>query len=100
MEEQVTAITDQDAVGFDEMRNWLRGRLNPDARDAYDTVGGKLAVVDAVLRHSEFDRSNVWLLQTLGLAFGDAVSQQLGMKWAIVTDAQGRTLRSFCRARA
>lgn len=70
MEEQVTAITDQDAAAFDEMRNWLRGRVDPDARDAYETVGGKLAVVDAVLRHSEFDRSNVWLLQTWDLLSG------------------------------
>jgi hypothetical protein len=91
MEQQVTAITDQDAAVFEEMRNWLRGWVNPDARDAFDTVAGKLAVVDAVFRHSEFDRSNAWLLQTLGLVFGDALSQQLGMKWVILTDAQGRT---------
>jgi hypothetical protein len=91
MKEQVTPITGQDAAVLDEMRNWLRGLFKPDAHDSYDTVGGKLAVINTVLRDSKFDRSNVWLLQALGLGFGDALSQRLGMTWAIVTDAQGRT---------
>ncbi len=89
MKEQVTPITDQDAAVFNEMRTGLRS-LIVQGGDAYDTIEGKLAVIDATLRDSKFDPSNVWLLQALGLTFGDALAQQLGMTWAIVTDANGR----------
>ena len=89
MEEHVTPITDQDAAIFNEMRTGLRGLITRDG-DAYDTIGGKLAVIDATVRDSKFDPSNVWLLQALGLTLGDALAQQLGMTWAIVTDANGR----------
>jgi hypothetical protein len=91
MEGEVTPLTEQDAAGLDEMRNWLRGLFGPDAQRSLDTVVGKLAVIDVVLRDRKLDRSNVTLLQALGLCFGDALAQQLGMKWAIVTDDLGRT---------
>ncbi len=89
MKEQVTPLTDQDVALFNEMRAGLRSLITQGV-DAYDTVGGKLAIIDATLRDSKFDRTNIWLLQALGLTFGDALAEQLGMTWAIVTDAQGR----------
>jgi Domain of unknown function (DUF3806) len=90
MDEQITPMTDQDAAGFDEMRNFLVGLFTPETQVDYDTLDEKLAIVDAILGDSRFDPSNVGLLQALGVCFGDAISQQLGMEWVIVTNAQGR----------
>ena len=89
MNEQVTPLTDQDVLIFNEMRAGLRNLITQGS-EVYDTVDGKLAVINATLRDGKFDPSNAWLVQALGLTFGDALAERLGMTWAIVTDAQGR----------
>src|ERR1700731_3591789 len=72
------------------MRNWLRVHFKTGMEGEYDTIQGKLSVVDAILRNGWFDKNDIWQLQALGLGFGDAIAQQLGMSWVIVTDSIGR----------
>jgi len=87
--EQIGELSDQDKHVFEQMRSWLRGHFKKAEEGKYDTIEGKLCVVDAILRNGWLDKNNAWQLQALGLGFGDAISQQLGMSWTIITDSDG-----------
>lgn len=88
-QEVVSELTDQDVADFETMRDWLRGHFKEGAANQYDTLAGKLSVIDAIVRNGWFDRNNLNELQALGLGLGDAIAQQIGLQWAIVTDRHG-----------
>lgn len=49
-----------------------------------------MRVVSAILESEWIDPEETAKLQCLGVAFGDAVAQQLMMEWVIVEDEYGR----------
>jgi hypothetical protein len=71
-------------------REWVLGHYEPHARAGYDTVRGKLALIDAILTNGWVNADETLKLQCLGIAFGDALSQHLGLSWVAVEDEYGR----------
>ena len=90
MPEEVTQLSDNDRAYLDELRKWLRGHFPEGESAKYDEIGGKLAVVQAILDNRWFDPNQAWQLQALGVGMGDALAQQLGMGWVIIDDEHGR----------
>lgn len=91
MQEKITPLLDQDRAHLDELREWLRGHFPENERAKYEDIGGKLAVVQAILQNRWFDPNQAWHLHALGVGFGDALAQRLGVAWMIVEDEYGRT---------
>ncbi|MBN3789235.1 DUF3806 domain-containing protein [Burkholderia sp. Ac-20353] len=86
--ETITPLTDADLAVFDRMRRWLLAPLDDGHEFLYDSIRGKLLIVQAVLQAKRFGPHNVLELQALGVAFGDALAQQLDLTWMISDSIQ------------
>jgi hypothetical protein len=53
-------------------------------------VEGKLPLIDAILRNGWVGAADTLKPQCLGIAFGDALAQHLGLQWVTVEDEHGR----------
>jgi Domain of unknown function (DUF3806) len=83
-------MSDDEIARLEAQRSWVRDHYEPHARSRYDTVEGKLALLDAILGNGWIQASETVKLQSLGIAFGDALAQRLGLRWVTVEDEYGR----------
>jgi hypothetical protein len=90
MENGHTALQPEDIAYLASARAWIKGHFTEHADEKYSSVDGKLRVVSAILENEWIDPEETAKLQCLGVAFGDAVAQQLMMDWVIVEDEYGR----------
>jgi hypothetical protein len=90
MEEKVIPPSEKDQVHLEEMRNWLRSHFHEGEREKYDKIEGKLFVVQSIVKNNWFDRNESWQLQALGVGFGDAIAQKIGMAWVVVETGNER----------
>ena len=81
----------EDIVNLDAARSWVKGHFSEDQDEKYQPVEGKLRVMDTILQNGWVEASETWKLQSLGVAFGDALAQQLMLDWVVVDDEFGRS---------
>ncbi|MBH0112826.1 DUF3806 domain-containing protein [Novosphingobium sp. YJ-S2-02] len=83
-------LEDEEQEWLDLARVWIKGHFasNPDA--SYESIDGKLAVVRANLAQDWVGPEDTWKLQSLGIALGDALAQDLSLDWVTVDDEYGR----------
>ncbi len=90
MTQIVKAMNAEETARVEAQRSWVRDHYAPEARCGYDTVEGKLALLDTILGSGWIDATETIKLQCLGIAFGDAMAQRLGLHWVTVEDEYGR----------
>ena len=56
----------------------------------YKTAAGKLGLLRALLEAHAFTSGQTWELQSMGVVLGDALVQELRLRWVIVEDEYGR----------
>jgi len=61
-----------------------------EARRMYQTTAGKLRLLRGLLQNKVFRPDQTHELQSLGIVFGDALVQELGLRWVVVADGYGR----------
>ena len=83
-------LSPEDREWLDPSRGWVKGHFTDHPNEKYEPVEGKLRVVEAVL--GWVAPSETWKLQSLGVAFGDALAQELVLEWVVVDDEFGRSL--------
>lgn len=83
-------MSGEEVARLEAQRSWVRDHYEPHARSRYDTIEGKLALLDAILANGWVQTSETVKLQSLGIAFGDALVQKLGLRWVTVEDEYGR----------
>lgn len=83
-------LEDNEAEWLEEARNWLKGHFDTDPEEGYATIEGKLAVIRANLTGGWVGPEDTWKLQSLGIAMGDALAQDLMLDWITVDDEYGR----------
>ncbi len=71
-------------------REWIKGHFARNAEDSYASLDGKLAVVRANLVQGWVGPEDTWKLQSLGIAMGDALAQDLLLDWVTIDDEYGR----------
>jgi hypothetical protein len=85
-----TGLQPEDIDNLASAREWIKGHFTEHRDEKYSSVEGKLRIVSAILDNAWIDPQETAKLQCLGVAFGDAVAQQLMMDWVIVEDEYGR----------
>src|SRR4029077_4511416 len=90
MEQKIEALSDQDLHRVERQRTWVRDHFSPEARHQYEPIEGKLRVLDTIIRSGWIEPTETWKLQSLGITFGDAVAQKMGLSWVAVEDEYGR----------
>lgn len=90
MTQIVEDMNNEEIARIEAQRSWVRDHYEAHARDGYDTLDGKLAVIDAILSNGWVQASETVKLQSLGISFGDALAQKLDLRWVTVEDEYGR----------
>lgn len=85
--ETIRDLNDDEQKFFDFWRTQLRSALPEAEQHIVDTTTGKLTVIQLFLEQATSE--NLELLRGLGVLFGDALAEELDMKWAMVTDQFG-----------
>lgn len=89
MDQKVEAPSGEDLARLEAQRKWVREHYDPGSIQEYETLDGKLRVIDVILKNNWIERSETIKLQSLGVAFGDALAQHLGLVWVAVEDEYG-----------
>jgi hypothetical protein len=90
MQQKLEALTPDEVARVEKQRSWVRDHYDQAARHQYETVDGKLRLLDTILRSNLIDPGETWKLQCLGITFGDALAQRLGLVWIAAEDEHGR----------
>ncbi|MFZ6688226.1 rhomboid family intramembrane serine protease [Undibacterium sp. SXout11W] len=84
-------LSTADILKIEAQRQWVREHYLPEARHKYDSVEGKLAIIDAIVGQQHGVKFSTDEIQSLEITFGDALVQATGMEWATLEDRSGRT---------
>lgn len=89
MSQPIENLNDGDLDRIQKHRDWVVGHF--DDPTAYESVSGKLGVIQAILDNGWIEKHETWKLQSLGVAFGDALVQEVPeLFWVAVDDEFGR----------
>jgi hypothetical protein len=90
MDQKCEPLNPDDIADLAAKRTWVREHYDEAARHKYDTLDGKLRLIDTILRNKWIAPGETLKLQRLGVTFGDALAQKLGLTWVAVEDQYGR----------
>ena len=90
MDPIVEALNTDEIADLEAKRTWVLDHYADDAKHRYESVNGKLQLLDVILRNGWIAPDERIKLLCLGVAFGDALAQELGLKWVAVEDDYGR----------
>ncbi len=90
MKQKIEALSEADAQRIEAMRSWVREHYDPEARNLYDNLEGKLRLLDTIITGGWIEPSETLKLQCLGITFGDALVQKMGVTWVAAEDEYGR----------
>ena len=90
MEQKLEPLDAKDIANLEAKRTWVREHYDENARHKYETLEGKLRLLDTILRNKWIAAGETLKLQCLGVTFGDAIAQKVGMAWVAVEDEFGR----------
>lgn len=88
--QKIEALSDDDLRHVEKQRSWVRDHYDAGSRHLYETVEGKLRLLDTIVRSGWIEPAETWKLQSLGITLGDALVQALGLTWVAVEDEHGR----------
>jgi uncharacterized protein DUF3806 len=90
VEQKIEALSAEDAERIEKQRNWVRDHYDPESVHLYDTLEGKLRLLDTILKENWIEPNETWKLQSLGITFGDALAEKMELFWVAVEDEHGR----------
>ncbi|MEM8981084.1 MAG: DUF3806 domain-containing protein [Pseudomonadota bacterium] len=86
----IDSLTEQDQSRLEEQRAVVYGYVQGVDEEVKNSVQGKLSILNSILKSNVIDPSETYVLQSLGIVFGDAFAQQLECDWVMVNDEYGR----------
>jgi hypothetical protein len=89
MNQRVIPLDGDLAADVHAKRAWVLGHYERDPEASYSTVEAKLVLLDTILSNGWVEPAETVKLQALGVAFGDALAQTLGLKWVAIDDEYG-----------
>ena len=89
MEQVVRAMSESMVRRIEHQRNWVKGHLTQESTLKYDTIDGKLRLLQGILDSNFLTKNQTMELQSLGVTFGDTLVQALELEWVEVEDVYG-----------
>jgi hypothetical protein len=90
MEQRMHPLSQAELARLEAQRTWVRDHYEPKEQDKYKTVKGKVTLLAAIVSNGWVKPDETVKLQSLGVTFGDALAQELGLKWVAIEDEYGR----------
>lgn len=75
-----------DMLLLEEQRRWVRAHYLPEAAHNYESVAGKLSIIDAIVQQNGGRQDQLQQMRALDTALGDALVQDTGAQWAVLAD--------------
>ncbi len=89
MKQRVLPLDGDLAADVQAKRRWVLGHYEREPEASYATVEAKLQLLDTILTNGWVEPTETVKLQALGVTFGDALAQQLGLTWVAIEDEYG-----------
>lgn len=89
--QKVSDLTDKMEKYIESKRDWVRNHYTPEAINEYNTISGKLKLLDIILKSNWIEKSETYKLQSLGITLGDIIVQDLNFVWIEVDDKYGNS---------
>ena len=89
--QKVSDLTDKMQKYIESKRDWVRNHYTPEAINEYNTISGKLKLLDIILKSNWIEKSETYKLQSLGITLGDIIVQDLNFVWIEVDDEYGNS---------
>src|SRR5688572_4779908 len=90
MTQIIEAPNAEDTARIEAQRKWVREHYEPEAQHKYESLDGKLRLLDAIISNNWIEPNETVKLQCLGITLGDAFIQELGMRWVAVEENGAR----------
>jgi hypothetical protein len=87
----VKPVGEEMANYIEAKRDWVRNHFTPEAINQYDSVSGKLTLLDTIIKSKWIEPNETFKLQSLGITLGDIIVQDLNFVWVEVDDEYGNT---------
>jgi Domain of unknown function (DUF3806) len=88
--QKLSPLPETESERLESQRSFVRDHYDAASRHLYDTLEGKLDLLGAILEANWINADETWKLQSLGVAFGDALAQELKLHWILVEDEHGK----------
>ena len=89
MDQIIRELSSEMIKTLESQRDWVRNHYTLDSIDKYNTVEGKLYLLDTIIKSKWINKDETFKLQCLGITLGDALVQDLGLKWIEIEDNFG-----------
>jgi hypothetical protein len=90
MPQSISDLSQADQARVEAQRAWVRGHFTPGSEGLYNQLHQKLRLLDTIIKNRWIDPKETVKLQSLGIAFGDALVEKIGLHWVAVEDEYGR----------
>jgi membrane associated rhomboid family serine protease len=90
-QQRLAYLSTADVLQMESQREWVREHYQPEARDKYDSVSGKLGILNAILNRASSKPFEPEQQRSVEIAFGDALVQETHVQWAVVEEGKQRT---------
>lgn len=89
MGQSIEPFNQDDLDRIQKLREWVVDHYEEPA--AYQSVAGRLRLIQTILDNGWVAKDETRKLQSLGVAFGDALEQEVSeLSWVVVDDEDGR----------
>ena len=89
MEQIIRELSEEMSKRIESQRNWVKDHYTSDAIEKYETVDGKLELLDKIIKANWIQRTETLKLQCLGVTLGDVLVQELKFRWIEIEDEYG-----------
>ncbi|GMO62551.1 MAG: hypothetical protein Ta2A_09250 [Treponemataceae bacterium] len=89
MEQIIREISEEMSQRIEKQRNWVKEHYDQESQHKYDTIDGKIHLLQGIIENEYYSKNDTIELQSLGITFGDILSQQLSLNWIEVEDKYG-----------
>ena len=87
--QKISDPTNDMLKNIEAKRDWVRNHYTPETVSEYDTIDGKLKLLNTILKSNWIEPHEKLKLQCLGITLGDIIVQDMAFVWIEVTDEYG-----------
>lgn len=89
MKQIIRELSEKMVVQLESQREWVRNHFTPESINEYETIEGKIKLLDTILKSEWIEKTETLKFQCLGVTLGDIIVQELNFKWVEVEDEYG-----------
>lgn len=89
MKQIIRELSDEMIIRLEKQRDWVRNHYSPESTFKYESINGKLELLDTIIKSNWIQKDETLKLQCLGVTLGDIIVQDLNFKWVEIEDEYG-----------